>query len=329
MINPNENETDILDVMETLEVLEPTAVNAPQPVRQAYAQLRQQMAPMPQRSWWQRLLQTPERRFATVLASLVFMFALALSFPSFRAAASDFLGLFRVQKFAAISVSPEQIAILEQLAESGVTPGELEVIDEPTEPMRFASLGEAARQTGLTPRTLPSLGDPQEVQVMGGVNGRLIVNLESARTILSATGSDPALLPDSLDGQPINIQTFPAVAQRWGDLMLLQSESPNISYPDGLDAALIGKAILRALGLNEAEAARLAQQIDWTGTLLLPVPQNVANFSEVTIDGTSGIALTSLDSQDNMVMWQKDGVIYVLAGRQDVAGLLDVAEELR
>lgn len=327
MTNPHENEIE--DVMEALGVLEQTAVHAPKPARQAYARLQRQLAPVPKRSWWQRLLQTPERRFATVLASLVLMLALALSFPSFRAAASDFLGLFRVQKFAAISVSPEQIAILEQLAESGATPGELEIIEDPGEPMAFASLGEAARQTGLTPRTLSSLGDPVEVQVMGGVNGRLIVNLESARAILSATGSDPALLPDSLDGQPINIQTFPAVAQRWGDLMLLQSESPNISYPDGLDATLIGKAILRALGLGEAEAARLAQQIDWTGTLLLPIPQDVASYSEVTVDGASGIALTTLDGQENMVMWQKDGVIYVLAGRQDVAGLLDVAGEVR
>jgi hypothetical protein len=316
--------------MDTLGTLEPTAVNAPKPARHAYAQLQQQLAPPVRRSWLQRLFQTPERRFATVLASLLLVFALSLSFPTVRAAASDFLGLFRVQKFAAISISPEQIAILEQLAESGVTPGEVEMIEEPGEPVTFASLGAAARQTGLTPRTLPSLGDPMEVQVMDGANGRLLVDLDSARTILSATGSDPALLPDSLDGQPINIQTFPAVAQHWGnDVMLLQSESPNISYPDGLDATLIGQAVLRALGLNEAEAARLAQQIDWTGTLLLPIPQNVASFSEVTVDGTSGIGLTSLDNEGNMVMWQKDGVIYVLAGQQDVAGLLDMAAELR
>lgn len=328
MTLPNDNE--IQDVMDTLGQLEPTAVNAPKPARHAYAQLQQQLAPPARRSWLDRLFQTPARRFATVLTSLLLLFALALSFPTVRVVASDFLGLFRVQKFAAISISPEQIAILEQLAESGVTPGQLEMIEEPGEPLTFASLDEAVRQTGIAPRTLPLLGEPAQVQMMGGANGRLLIDLASARTILSTTGSDPALLPDSLDGQPITIQTYPAIGQQWDNgVMLLQSESPNIRYPDGVDAPLIGQAVLRALGLNEAEATRLSQQIDWTSTLLLPIPQTIATYSEVSVDGGSGIALTSLDNEDNLVMWQKGGVIYVLSGQLDVVELLDMAGELR
>ena len=59
-----------------------------------------------------------QRTWAIGLAAVLF-FAVLFSFPAVRAAASDFLGLFRVQKFAPISISPEQMAMLEQLAEGG------------------------------------------------------------------------------------------------------------------------------------------------------------------------------------------------------------------
>ena len=68
------------------------------------------------------------------------------------------------------------------------------------------------------------------------------------------------------------------------------------------------------LGLSADEAARLAQEIDWTSTLLLPVPTDFATFNEVMVNGKSGIAITSLEGTGSAVVWQEDGVLYMLSG---------------
>jgi hypothetical protein len=90
----------------------------------------------------------------------------------------------------------------------------------------------------------------------------------------------------------------------------------------------LGEALLRILGMDGRQARRLAQNIDWTNTLLLPVPENIASFSEVTVDGVTGIALSSINGRDTALMWQKDGVVFVLSGG-NVADLIEAANSLQ
>ena len=70
---------------------------------------------------------TIRQRNAAAAVSFVLILAVLFSFPSVQAAANDFLGLFRVQKFAPLSITPAQFALLEQLAEEGMTPGEFNI----------------------------------------------------------------------------------------------------------------------------------------------------------------------------------------------------------
>ena len=70
------------------------------------------------------------RRIAAMGLTVVVAIAVLMAFPSVRAAASDFLGLFRVKTFAPISVSPQQLAVLERLGEEGLEPGEFVVTQE-------------------------------------------------------------------------------------------------------------------------------------------------------------------------------------------------------
>jgi len=91
-----------------------------------------------------------------IAAGLTFVMAIALlmAFPTVRAAAGEFLGLFRVQKFAPISVSPQQMALLGQLQEQGMSPGELVMVSEPDEPMAVDTLETAAHLTDYQLRQL-------------------------------------------------------------------------------------------------------------------------------------------------------------------------------
>ena len=312
-------EKEVQKVLDQLSVLEPQVGDTPRTAAQAMTRVRlavdaQEDARLVNRMG--RLMMQPNRRLATAVALFLIMFSAAFSFPAVRAAASDFLGLFRVQKFAAISVSPEQIALLQQVAEEGLMPGQVEIIEEPGELRQVESLDVAQLETGLSVvRTLANQGEPAEIWVADGGNGRIIVDLAGARAIVEAAGADPQLLPDSLDGAQVDVELFAGIQQQWADgTVLMQTASPEVDYPDDVDPTVLGEALLQVLGLSDAEAYRLARSIDWTSTVLLPVPQEFASFTEVTVDGVSGMALDSLGGEGSTLLWQKDGVVYILIG---------------
>ncbi len=328
-------EKEIQNTIDQLTILEPTPADAPRTAVQALARVRQEIDRREDNRLGNRLgrwVMANNRKYAFSTVLIALLFGVALSFPTVRAAASDFLGLFRVQKFAAISVSPEQIAILQQVAEEGLMPGEVEILQEPGELRPVDSLAQASEEIGIAHiRTLADLPEPDEIWVAEGGNGRFIVDLEGARAIVQATGADPMLLPDSLDGAQVDVTVFAGVQQQWDNgIMLLQTASPEVDYPDDVNPTVLGEALLQALGMNDDEAQRLAQNIDWTSTVLLPIPQDFASFNEVTVDGVSGLALNSISNEGSALFWQKEGIVYLLLGPNESASeLVDLAGTLR
>jgi len=324
------------DTRDLLAFLEPTGDDAPSPATLALAQVKQQLATSENTnkdSWHDRLLHflaTPGRRYtaAGILAVLLLVFA--FSFPTVRAAAGEFLSLFRVQNFAAITISPEQIAVLHKVAEEGLMPGKIEIFEDPGKLTAVNSVSEAAARAGMASvRTISDLGEPTTVYVSAPGSGRLTIDLAGSRGILEAVGADPQLLTDDLDGAQVNVAVFAGVDQQWDDLHFLQSQSPLVEYPDGLDTAALGQALLQILGLDKEEAARLSQEIDWTSTLLLPIPQDIASYHEVMVDGVSGMAVSELDGQSATIIWQKDGIIYSLFGDRSAEDLLALTSSLK
>ncbi len=330
----SEQEENIKDVLDTLSLLAPSEADAPNPASHALVQLKQQLGSekgsqnRSESNWW-RLSAMFKRKYALATACTLLILVVALSFPGVRAAASDFLGLFRVQKFAPISISPEQLAVLEEIADSGLFPGEIEMVEEPGEPQLVESLAKAEEIAGLDARTPSRLGEPDAVYAIGGSSGSLIVNVESSRAIMEAAGADPTLIPDSLDGTAVQVTVYPGISQNWNEgVVLLQAPSPLIKYPEDVDPVALGEALMQFLGMEAAQARRLAESIDWTNTLLLPVPENLASFNEVVVDDASGLALSSLEGNNAAILWQRDGIVYALSGAE-VDNLIDIANSLR
>jgi hypothetical protein len=329
----SENE-DLDFTLEKLSVLQPGQADAPQPAAYALTRVRREIDTQNQpliAGFLRSLLPMNNRRLATAVATLIFLFAAALAFPSVRAAASDFLGLFRVQKFAAVSISPQQMAQLEQLANSGIVPGEVSLIRETTPPPPVDSVREATAVMGQPVLTIEALGQPQAIHFSGEAEMQLRLDLAGSRALLEAAGLDPALLTDDLDGQVIDVSVYPGVMQYWADgVHLVQMPGPTVVYPAGIQPQILGEAMLQMLGMSPAEAARLSRDIDWTNTLVLPIPQEMATFNEVTINGSSGLALNSLNGQENSLIWQQNGNIYLLASPHHTpAELLRLAQSMQ
>jgi hypothetical protein len=145
---------------------------------------------------------------------------------------------------------------------------------------------------------------------------------------MSMAGADPLLLPDSLQGAEINVVLHPGAVLSWDNgATLMQMQSPEVNYPDDVDPVVIGEALLQALGMSADEAQRLARAIDWSNTLVLPIPTDLATFSEVRVgmDGR-GLALTSVEGHGNALLWQDGGFVYLLTGAGSTDDLLALAD---
>ncbi len=330
----NEQEHDVREVLERLAVLAPDAEEAAAPKR-ALAQFRHQTADRRStggRAVSRSVTMTSIRRFAAVGLTVVVAIAVLMAFPSVRAAASDFLGLFRVQQFAPISVSPQQLALLERLGEEGLEPGEFVVTQEIGEPENVDSPEAAAGVVGFSPKSLPNRGELIRTYVMTGGAGHLIVDLAGARAIVEAAGANPLLLPDSLDGARVDVTVRDSIGQLYDNgVVLVQTPSPDVNYPADVDPALLGEALLQVLGTEPGEAHRIAQSIDWTSTLLLPVPQSMGTYREVNVNGVSGVVLEPFDTaEEAALVWQQDGMVYMMrAGRLSVDELVAQANTVR
>jgi hypothetical protein len=91
--------------------------------------------------------------------------------------------------------------------------------------------------------------------------------------------------------------------------------------------ALLGEALLQVLGVEPDSARNMAQSIDWTSTFLLPIPQGIAEFSEVTVDGVTGAAMTAMN-EEPAVLWHRDGKVHLLTGPKSIDELLALASSL-
>ena len=152
-------------------------------------------------------------------------------------------------------------------------------------------------------------------------------------------GLDPTLLPDSLGEQPVYIEIQPLVTQVWRgeneiSLTLLQGPSPVIDYPDDVDPEALGEAVFQLLGISEREAGRLSRSIDWTSTLVIPVPTDLSSFrgsdrSRQRRAVGSSVPDNETHVSSSAVLWQENGMLYFLVGNVNNTYMMDIAESVR
>jgi len=298
-------------------------------------------------SWKERMAEMfglDKRRWRPALIALALVVvAVSFTFEPVRVVAGDFLAIFRVQEFAVISIGPEQMERMEEigrLLEQNYFLSEPIIVEEPAVET-IATLDEVSVAAGFaarTPEYLPEGFVPVEgIEVSGPGSAQSTVDLELARSLFVMAGLDPALLPDSLGEQPLTVSLSPMVKQTWryqyrAALIFLQGPSPVVGFPDDVDPAALGAAALQLLGMSEHEAERVSNAIDWTTTLVLPIPTDIVSFREVTIDGTRGLVLSEAYDRlgsHSALMWQKDGIVYLIQGNLQMSDLMDVADSIR
>ncbi len=232
---------------------------------------------------------------------------IALSFPAVRTVAQQFLDLFRVQRFVAVSADPERLKQIARIANEGFDVKSLlsrnvKVVKEPTELQPVESVAAAEQLTGLTvqlPATLPrDVVQEQMVVVRERVPWSLPLTLPCCRTSWTRWTLRDVLVPQQLNGAVVKIRMPPQVITKYqrngmAQALLMQAASPEISLPPGVHLPEIVEIALRILGMSLDEARQYAYSIDWHGTLLVPVPADVASFREVDVGTSQGLLIES------------------------------------
>jgi hypothetical protein len=297
----------------------------------------------PRARWFVR----PAPVFAAALA--VAAVASLFAFPAVRASAQAMLDLFRVRRFAAVPFDEARIGKLRALAEARdpalLVFDDRQVVRDPGPALAYSDPFAAGAAAGLDvrrPTYLPEGLAADSVWVQGAGEARLTVREQKLRQLLESLDLRNVTVPAGLEGITVEVRTSPAVVQSFrGDrarATLIQTRSPGLSAPAGLDVERLAEIGLRVIGLEAAEARRVAAATDWRTTLVVPVPLDASTFRQVTVRGQQGLLVTT-GSRDasgpgrqrdgSIVMWTEGDRVFAITGTLHGGDLLQMAESVQ
>lgn len=284
------------------------------------------------------------RRPQWAAAALILLLALTFAFPQVRALAVDFLGLFRIQQIAIVPVNIENLPPGSEQsiqAMQAVLTEDLQ-LTENGEPLQTEDLSTALAALNFTARLPQNITQPMRYNIYPGFNAKFTAQAAKMQVILDEMGRADLRLPEGLEGAPIEISVPQVFNVVWGECALpeetrrpesardcttfSQVAAPTISAPPGLDLDTLGSIYLQLLGLSAQEAAQFSASIDWTTTLVLPIPTN-ADYQTVQIGTASAIFVQQNNYYE--LLWTENGMVYNLSGFGNKNTALAIAQNLK
>ncbi len=325
--------------------LAPTDEPLPE-TQKVWNRFSQQLVMKKETSMFKKWFAFPVVRFGT--AALLIL-ALVLAFPGARAFAGELLSLFRVQH---VTVVPVDFTGMEQLNGavgqniSQLISESVTMKKEPGDPVNVATTDEASQLAGFNVRA-PQAVTPSRISVMSGADFTFTIGRAKAQALLNEAGRSDLVLPEEVDGADVSVNIPSSVSLAFGTcpepsneseakremkretetsgspgraykdcIILAQIPSPEVSAPANLDINKLAQIGLEFTGMTAEEAAQFTSTVDWTSTLVVPIPKNAASYQQVTVDGVTGtlIERPTDDAPQFALLWIKDGIIYTIGG---------------
>ena len=270
-------------------------------------------------------------RVGRIAASVAIVAAVggALSVPSVRASAQSFLALFREVRFAAVPLDRARVeAGLDRLGSGGLNVERLvgdhvEILEDGGPAAPVQSVDEASALAGYDVRQPADVKGLSVSRIMVAPRRgiRVIANADRLQDVMDVMGISDLTAPRAMNGAAIGIHIAPVVSMKYEadgvEMEFVQTPTPRLEVPDTVDVRALGEIGLRLVGLNPLEARRFAEAIDWTSTLVVPVPPLVEQFEQITVNGHAGLWMRTAapgegEQHTGIVLWAAGGRVYAL-----------------
>ena len=208
---------------------------------------------------------------------------------------------------------------------------------KPGNPVTASDASDASQKAGFTVR-LPQNATSSRISVTGNAAFTITIDRTKAQALLTEAGRSDLFLPDSIDGAVISV-TVPASVQadygscpdpstfdsaqrgsmsrQYPDCVILSEiPSPTVKAPANVDVAQLAQIGLEFTGMTSDQAAAFTKSVDWTSTLVVPVPINAATYQQLTVDGVTGtlVQRPADDAPQFVLLWVKNGIVYAIGG---------------
>ncbi len=292
---------------------------------------------------------------AAAVSALV---VILVSFAPARSVAQRILAMLRVQKIAVVPVDlplnpgPNTLTTIRRLISDRVV-----VTLSPGKPQTVTTATQASQLAGFPVRVLRGRSDAPQFAVTGEQAFVMTLDRERLQEIVDDLGHSDLQIPDSVDGKTIAVHIPKGVFERYGNcsarrpggnpaqgppsfsaagsancLIFAQVPSPIVSVPPDLNVSQLAELGLEAAGMSPQEAEAFCQTVDWTSTLVIPIPEQASNYEKEMVDGAEGtlISHTSPDGRSTRytLIWVKKGVIYSIIGFGDPGNAVALANSL-
>ena len=299
-----------------------------------------------------KLSQKETNMFKKLMASTAFRLAalaaillvLIISIPSTRALADELLSLFRVQQ---VTVIPVDFTGMQKLTGNGALSQQISalisnsttVTQKSGDPLDVSDAAEASQKAGFGVR-LPAGVPATNLRVLNSMAFNFTIDRVKAQALLDEAGRSDLLLPNEIDGAVINVNIPASVSADYGTcpapseagkgrtangsmgrnypdcVIFSQIPSPVVKAPAGVDIAQLAQIGFEFSGMTKEQAAAFTQTVDWTSTLVVPIPKNAATYQQVSVDGVTGtlIQRPADDAPQFALLWVKNGIVYAIGG---------------
>jgi hypothetical protein len=209
----------------------------------------------------------------------------------------------------------------------------------------------AARESGmavLVPSDLPAGVGAARYGVMPKTTAIFTFSAEKTKQAAAAQQRTPPPMPANIDGSKLFITGGPAVVAYYDDgtkpsgptgatgaspftgmpKLIVAQGKPPVVQSDGVTVEQLQSYLLAQPGISPQLAAQIRAIKDPSSTLPVPIPVDMATSKKVTVQGVDGIFVGDSTGLGSAVIWQKDGIVYGVAGTLTEQQVLAVANSL-
>ena len=209
---------------------------------------------------------------------------------------------------------------------------------------------------GFKVRLPEQLYDVPQLKVEGEYAFEMTVDGKRLQSILNEAGRPDLQLPASIDGTKVSVDIPKAAIAIYGNwpqpgsrliqqdtidwnkcFVLAQLPSPSVMASPDVNIQQLAEIGLQLAGMSPEEAHTFGQTVDWTSTIVIPIPRDASSFRSVDVDGVKGMLITQHAMEDTPVgntppgytlVWVKNGMVYSLSGFGDSSLAVPIAESL-